>query len=233
VRVEIPPETINLFVGFDPKESVAAYTFIHSVQARTEAHVNYHLLTPNHTKRYGLDNKDGTKSFTYLRFLVPWMMGFRAGEWGIWADGDMVCLADILELWRLRTYTKAVQVVKHDYKTQFPVKFNGEPNRDYERKNWSSVVLFNCNHVGNRCLTPEYVRNHDGAHLHRFSWLQDYQIGEIPREWNHIPLELKPNPEAKLVHYSIGTPCYSEYANCEYAGEWHHERHESQRPCVL
>jgi lipopolysaccharide biosynthesis glycosyltransferase len=232
VRPEYPPETIPVFVGKDPRENVAYHTFCESVSSRTDAHVSFHPLTARHTKRYGLE-RDGSNSFTYLRFLIPWIMGFRPGEWAIWADGDMICLADILELWRLRDYSKAVMVVKHDYQTKQETKYLGAANRNYARKNWSSLMLWNCAHVGNRGLTPEYVRKHDGAHLHRFAWLEDYRIGEIPKEWNHLPIELEPNPEAKLVHYTLGTPCFSEYANCEYAGEWHHERHESQRPCVL
>jgi lipopolysaccharide biosynthesis glycosyltransferase len=38
--------------------------------------------------------------------------------WAIFADGDMVCQADISELWALRDDSKAVQVVKHDYQTK-------------------------------------------------------------------------------------------------------------------
>jgi hypothetical protein len=117
-----------------------------------------------------------------------------------------------------------VQVVKHDYKTRMPVKYLGSPNEDYPRKNWSSVILWNCSSFPNRKLTPEFVQRSTGSELHRFSWLDDQRIGELPPEWNWLPDEYGPNPDAKLLHYTLGAPCFHEFADTPMGNEWHRER---------
>lgn len=133
----------------------------------------------------------------------------------------MVCNADIAELWALRDETKAVQVVKHDYKTKQKVKYLGNKNEDYPRKNWSSLVLWNCGHPANRVLTPEFVSENPGSYLHRFSWLSDDLIGDLPKEWNWLAIEYPDNPEAKIVHFTLGTPCFKEYSKTSMASLWY------------
>jgi len=149
-------------------------------------------------------------------------MGFNGSA--IFIDGDMIVRGDIAELWDLRDSTKDVQVVKHDYKTRMPVKYLGSKNEDYPRKNWSSVILWNCNSFPNRKLMPAFVQLATGSELHRFSWLDDSRIGELPPEWNWLPDEYGPNPAAKLLHYTLGTPCFHEFADTPMGDEWHRER---------
>jgi lipopolysaccharide biosynthesis glycosyltransferase len=149
-------------------------------------------------------------------------MGFTGSA--IFIDGDMIVRGDIAELWDLRDVYKDVQVVKHDYKTRMPVKYLGAKNEDYPRKNWSSVILWNCNSFPNRRLTPEFIQRSTGSELHRFSWIDDERVGELPPEWNWLPDEYGPNPAAKLLHYTLGTPCFHEFADTPQGSEWHRER---------
>jgi lipopolysaccharide biosynthesis glycosyltransferase len=142
----------------------------------------------------------------------------------IFIDGDMILRDDIVKLWELRDTSKDVLVVKHDYKTKMTTKYLGSKNEDYPRKNWSSVILWNCNSFPNRKLTPEFVQNSTGAELHRFTWLDDSRIGELPPEWNWLPDEYGVNPKAKLLHYTLGTPCFHEFATTPQGDEWHRER---------
>jgi len=132
----------------------------------------------------------------------------------------MVCEADIAELWALRDPTKAVQVVKHDYKTKANKKYLGNKNEDYPRKNWSSVILWNCAHPKNKILTPDFIQGQPGSFLHRFSWLSDDLIGELPPEWNWLAIEYPENIDAKLIHYTLGTPCFKDYANESMSDKW-------------
>ena len=213
---------IPVYVGYDPKEPVAYHTFCQSVITRSTSPVSFIPLALN-TLDYKETHTDGSNQFIYSRFLVPDMM--RYNGWAIFVDGDMVCLDDITKLWNIRDHTKAVMVAKHDYKTKFPVKYLGSKNEDYPRKNWSSVILWNCTHFMNRGLSPEFIQQASGAELHRFSWLPDERIGEIPLEWNWLAEEYEPK-KAKLVHYTIGTPCFNEYKDCELSEFWHRE-HES------
>jgi lipopolysaccharide biosynthesis glycosyltransferase len=148
-------------------------------------------------------------------------MGFTGSA--IFIDGDMIVRGDIAELWDMRNPYMDVQVVKHNYKTRMPTKYLGAKNEDYPRKNWSSVILWNCNSFPNRKLTPEYVQKATGAELHRFSWIDDSRIGELPIEWNWLPDEFGPNANAKLLHYTLGTPCFNEFADTPQNEDWHQE----------
>jgi lipopolysaccharide biosynthesis glycosyltransferase len=145
--------------------------------------------------------------------------------WAIFIDGDMILRDDIVKLWNMHLEGHYdVLVVKHDYKTRMTEKYMGSPNEDYPRKNWSSVILWNCSSWPNRKLTPSFVQNQPGSYLHRFSWLDDDRIGELPIEWNWLPDEFGENPAAKLLHYTLGTPCFTEFADTPQADEWHQER---------
>jgi lipopolysaccharide biosynthesis glycosyltransferase len=142
----------------------------------------------------------------------------------IFMDGDMIVRGDIAELWALRDLGKDVQVVKHDYKTKMTEKYLGSKNEDYPCKNWSSVMIFNCNNYPTKKLTPEYIQKSTGAHLHRFMWTSEDRVGALPAEWNWLPDEYGANPDAKLLHYTLGTPSFHEFATTPMGDEWHRER---------
>jgi lipopolysaccharide biosynthesis glycosyltransferase len=173
-------------------------------------------------KEYSETHTDGSNHFIYTRFLVPYLQDYEGHA--IFIDGDMIVRGDIAELWNMRDHTCDVQVVKHDYQTRMPVKYLGAKNENYPRKNWSSVILWNCASFPNRKLTPDFVQHSTGSFLHRFSWLDDARIGELPKEWNWLPDEYGPNADAKLLHYTLGTPCFQEFADTPQGNEWHRER---------
>jgi lipopolysaccharide biosynthesis glycosyltransferase len=164
---------------------------------------------------------DNSNHFVYTRFLVPYLMDFKGRA--IFIDGDMVVRGDIIELYESLKTAHDVAVVKHDYKTRMPVKYMGAPNEDYPRKNWSSVIVWDCQSYLNRKLTLDFVQRQPGSFLHRFSWIDDDRIQALPPEWNWLPDELGENNEAKLLHYTLGTPCFHEFADTTQAAEWHSE----------
>lgn len=212
---------IRIAVGFDQREAIAYHTFCQSVIARASRPVSFVPLALNNLSGYAETHTDGSNQFIYSRFLTPYLMDFDG--WALFADGDMICLGDVADLWALRDDSKAVMVVKHDYQTKANAKYLGNPNQDYPRKNWSSVVLWNCGHKFNRLLDPNYVMSKPGSHLHRFAWLPDDVIGEIPAEWNWLTSEYRDNYSAKLLHYTLGTPCFKDYAVSDMAELWHAE----------
>jgi lipopolysaccharide biosynthesis glycosyltransferase len=213
---------IPVFIGYDPREAIAFHVCANSIIRHSSQPVQIIPVALNLFKDYTETHTDGSNHFIYTRFLVPYMMKWQGHA--IFIDGDMILRDDIAKLWELRDPSKDVQVVKHDYKTRMPVKYLGSKNEDYPRKNWSSVILWNCNSYPNRRLTPEYVMRATGAELHRFSWCTDDRIGELPPEWNWLPDEYGANPDAKLLHYTLGTPCFHEFADTPQADEWHRER---------
>ncbi len=205
-------DAIPVFIGYDPREAVAYHVCCQSILDNTTHPVAFYPVTG--------PRRDGSNDFIYARFTVPHRMGYRGNA--IFLDGDMVVRRDIADLWAMRKIGNVgVQVIKHDYKTKHPVKYLGNKNDDYPRKNWSSVMLWNCGYMPNRMLTPELVGEATGSFLHRFQWLRDDEIGELPPEWNRLVLEQDIRPSDKLLHYTIGTPCFSEYADCDGAEAWH------------
>jgi lipopolysaccharide biosynthesis glycosyltransferase len=212
---------IPIFIGYDPREAVAYHTCANSIIRQASQPVAIVPLALNLFSDYTETHTDGSNQFIYSRFLVPHLMGYTGHA--IFMDGDMIVRSDIVELWNLREFDKDVQVVKHDYKTKMTEKYLGAKNEDYPRKNWSSVILWNCNSHPNRRLTPEFVQKATGAELHRFTWIEDSRVGQLPPEWNWLPDEYGPNLDAKLLHYTLGTPCFHEFATTPQGDEWHRE----------
>ena len=213
---------IPIFIGYNPREAVAYHVCANSIIRHASQPVAIIPLALNLFQDYTETHTDGSNQFIYSRFLVPHLMGFKG--WAIFIDGDMIVRGDIVELWNLRESDKDVMVVKHDYKTRMTEKYLGAKNEDYPRKNWSSVILWNCSNHPIQRLTPAFIEKSTGAELHRFSWINDDRIGELPPEWNWLPDEYGSNPDAKLLHYTLGTPCFHEFATTNMADEWHRER---------
>jgi lipopolysaccharide biosynthesis glycosyltransferase len=190
---------IPIIVGFDQREAIAYHVFCQSAIEKATSPLCFIPLAMNN-------------------LTAPYLRDYSG--WAIYVDGDMVVTEDIKKLWDLRDPSKAVMVVKHDYKTKAEIKYLGNPNQNYPRKNWSSVILWNCAHPKNRVLDPAFIQEHDGKFLHRFSWLDDAEIGALPKEWNWLAIEYPDNPAAKLVHYTLGTPCFEKYRNSAMTDLW-------------
>jgi hypothetical protein len=201
-----------VFIGYDPREAVAYHVCQQSIieNCSDPSSLEFHALAG--------ERRDGSNDFIYARFLVPYLCGFAGSA--VFMDGDMIVRGDILDLFDLGTSHVGAQVVKHDYLTKHPTKYLGNKNEDYPRKNWSSLILWSCDYFPNRVLTPTYVADKAGSFLHRFQWLKDEQIGELPAEWNRLVLEQEIEPADRLLHYTIGIPAFAEYAACDGAEEW-------------
>jgi hypothetical protein len=213
---------IKVFIGYDSREAVVYHVCAQSIIRHTSQPVSLTPLALNMLRGYSEKHSDGSNQFIYSRFLTPFLCNYSG--WALFIDGDMLLRTDLSELWALRDETKAVMCVHHDYKTKTQSKYLGSKNQDYPRKNWSSVVLWNCGHPANRDVTPSFIEHASGAQLHRFTWLSDDLIGEIPKVWNWLPDEFGANPDAKLLHWTLGAPSFHEYADVPMAEEWHRER---------
>jgi lipopolysaccharide biosynthesis glycosyltransferase len=217
-------ERIRLFIGADSRESVGLHVFLESLWRHTSLPVDLTVLTPKIGERLNIKS-DGTNAFSTIRFAIPELMNY-AGH-AIFADGvDMLLRGDLAELWERRETTKptfGVQVVKHTYRTKHPKKYVGTTleadNADYDRKNWSSLVLWNCGHW-THLKARDKLLSGDGKYLHRFSWLADSEIGELPKEWNWLVSEYPYNKDAKIAHYTLGLPGFEHYRRSDYAQEW-------------
>ena len=222
---------LNVYIGYDPRESVAFYTLAHSILRRSSIPVSVAPLMQGQLKGLYRRERGPTESteFSLTRFLVPALSEFRG--WSIFMDCDMLCRADIAGLAREieRQPDKAVLVCQHDYVPKTQRKFLGHVQTKYPRKNWSSLMLFN--NARCRALSADYVNGASGLELHRFAWTDDATIGALPLEWNWLVGEYDYNAAAKIVHYTIGGPYFDAYRSCDYADEWFAEL-ESMRQCA-
>ena len=208
---------LTIFCGYDSREEIGTHIFVSSVLRRATIPVAFVPL--NYQKM-----QQGTNQFTTSRFLVPWLMGYKGRA--IFADAaDMICLSDVNELETLLMNLKeAVGVVKHDYKTKNKVKYVGtpmeSPNVDYERKNWASLMLIDCEHPAWKTLTPESINTWSIGEILQLKFLNDCEIGVIPNEWNRLVDEDQPVGGAKILHWTAGIPGFKHYQNAPGADLW-------------
>ena len=153
---------IPVFIGYDPREAIAFHVCANSIIRHASQPVQIIPLALNLFKDYNETHTDGSNQFIYSRFLVPHLMSYKG--WAIFIDGDMIVRDDITKLWDLRNNHMDVMVVKHDYKTKMTEKYLGSKNENYPRKNWSSVILWNCSNQPNHKLTPEFIESSTGAY---------------------------------------------------------------------
>ena len=220
---------MKVFVGYDPREDIAYQVCKHSILSR-QPNAEVRPLVQKELRDAGWYTRPVDKlastEFTFTRFLVPELANFEG--WAVFMDCDMILTTDIKELFDQADDRYAVMCVQHDYKVTETTKMDGQKQTIYPRKNWSSVVLFNCAHPSNKVLDQDLVNSLEinGAYLHRFSWLKDEEIGELDHTWNYLVGVYDDIETPKLIHYTEGGPWFENYRNCEFHELWKKELQE-------
>ena len=219
------PEKVNVFIGYDSRIPVCSSVLAHSITSRASRPVS--IVFIDLRQLYGVFHREmnplQSTEFSFSRFLTPYLSNYHG--WSIFMDNDMVVLDDIARLWNLRDDRYAVMCVKHEHNPTEDTKFLGATQTKYEKKNWSSVMLFN----NAKCtkLTTQYVNTASGLDLHQFKWLgNDDLIGSLPAKWNHLVDydAYKPVEDISLLHYTEGGSYYDDYQDCQYTDVWLHEK---------
>ena len=228
-RLTLKEETnpLKIFIGWDSREDIAYQVAKQSILDYASVPVEIIPLKQKQLKKDGLYWRDVDKlaatEFTYTRYLIPELTNFTG--WALFIDCDFLFLDDVAKLFKLKDNNFAIMCAQHEYNPKEGIKMDGKRQMQYPRKNWSSMMLINCEHPSNKVLTKEFVNDpaKTGAFLHRFSWLKNKEIGKVSHEWNWLvnwyqePKDGKP----KVLHYTEGGPWFSEYENCEYNTEWY------------
>jgi hypothetical protein len=233
--------SFSVWIGFDPREAAAFAVARESIKRRLSLQIPVHGLVLSDLRRRGLYtrptetrvNSDGHRQlwdsisdapmateFAISRFLVPHLA--RSGL-ALFMDCDMLVRANLMELFRQIDPAYAVSCVKHDHRPAEGLKMDGQAQTSYGRKNWSSVMVFNCDHPANQELTVDLVNSARGRELHQFCWLNDDRIGEFGPEWNWLAGYSSPNIDPKIVHHTEGSPCMAGYEDAPFADEWRAE----------
>lgn len=220
---------LTVYIGFDSSQKIAHDICIRTIRKYNDK-VKIVSLIKSELEENGYfyrkyDPKASTE-FTYTRFLVPFLNNYKGIA--VFCDSDFLYKYDIEELLKFYDETKSVMCVKHKQNSTTNIKFSGMPQSDYPRKNWSSLMIFNCAHASCKNLNLDTVNNETPKYLHRMEWCKDDEIGEIPYQYNYL-LGCYHTNDAKSVHFTDGGPWHIEWYNnklsaeCinkEYGDEW-------------
>lgn len=213
-----------VWIGYDPLEDVCAKMLAYSIRSKTSSDIKIIPIIRDQLLAYNMFTRpidpNGSTQFSITRFMVPELMNFNGV--GIFLDCDMLITRDIKEMFDLFDPNYAVQCCKHNYIPKSNIKMGGIPQTIYPRKNWSAAVIYNCSHESNKKLTRDVVENESPKFLHRFMWLEDHEIGELPLEYNFLVEEME-EPKDKLpfnIHHTLGSPIFEERQHVPYSDYW-------------
>jgi lipopolysaccharide biosynthesis glycosyltransferase len=232
----------SLFIGYDPRENLAYEVCAHSVKKRCSGPLTVQPIKLNDVRAKGLYTRPTEKrghqlwdvlsdapmstEFAISRFLTPLL---SQTPWAVFCDCDFLWLDDIAKLFALADEKYAVMCVQHNHKPPEKEKMDGQAQLQYARKNWSSLMLWNCKHPANAALTVDVINRVPGRDLHRFFWLKDEEIGSLPPAWNWLEGHSDPAIHPSVVHYTRGGPWFDHMKNCAYAEEWLKEAEEIKK----
>lgn len=220
--------TAKIFVGYDSREDIAWEVCRHSLHRHASGDLSVIPIRQESLRELGLYTRPtdlgASTEFSITRFLTPYLAA-QSG-WVLFCDCDFLFTVDITQVFEGLDPSKAVYCVQHDYVPAHAVKMDGKQQLAYPRKNWSSFMIFNCEHPEVQALTPSIVNTAPPAYLHRFEWLRDNNsIGALDLDWNFLVGEYpKPQKTPRVLHYTVGGPWFEDWRNCDYADLWLHER---------
>lgn len=242
----------TIYIGYDPREHVAVEVLIDSIERLASRPINIVTLNQMGLRKAGLysraphiestvwgtnpfghmhdrlDGKPFSTEFSFSRFLVPFL-NQREG-FALFMDCDMYFRSDPCEIFdKFATEdAPAIRCVQHEYEHggNIELKLYGCPQTFYRRKNWSSLMLWNCGHDAHDNFTVSDVNMKTGTWLHNFQWLEDQDIGALPEEWNWLDGHSPETVEPKNVHFTTGGPWFGDgwkpkrEIDKKYAEEW-------------
>jgi len=233
-----------IYIGYDSRENLAYEVLRESILRYTNKYDIIPLVQKS-LRRAGLyrrsllidietnsagrvdefDCRPFSTDFTFTRFLIPALNQYDG--WALFMDSDMFLRTSLEDFFD--TYTKneqyAAQCVHHNYNPKASIKMDGQVQQNYNRKNWSSFVLWNCSHPSNLNLTVDDANLKSGSWLHGFNWLEDDEIGAVHEEWNWLDGWSPEVIEAKNVHFTTGGPWFNEWEptrdiDAQYSSQW-------------
>jgi lipopolysaccharide biosynthesis glycosyltransferase len=232
----------SIWIGWDPREAAAFAVARDTMRKHCISPIPIKgvvldelraqgLYTRPHSMRDGriwddISDAPCATEFSNARFLVPTLVKKvrKYGYWQRWAmflDCDMLVRGGNIEkLFASLDPEKAVYVVKHNHVPAETTKMDGQIQTTYSRKNWSSFMIFQVDHLANELLTPDLVNSVPGRDLHGFCWLRDEEIGELDPAWNYLVGHTQIEHEPNVVHFTDGLPFMAGYESVEFSDEW-------------
>lgn len=209
----------KIYVGYDPRDDLAFRACVTSLLKHSSIDLQIIPLKDYELRRHGyytrpyrvegngqmydaIDGLPFSTQFSFTRFAVP-IIEADNDDWVLFCDADFLWRADVAELLTHVEEGKYLYCVQHDYRPRENTKFDGMQQQQYERKNWSSLMLMRPKRIG---ITMEALNEASGSYLHRFRFIGDDQLGALPVSWNWLEGYCSPGIEVKACHYTRGTP---------------------------
>lgn len=219
---------LKVFVGYDSREDIAWQVCRFSLLRHSQQALTVIPIRQTTVRELGLYDRSmdagSSTEFSLTRFLTPYLAATRG--WVIFCDCDFLFTVDVHQVLDSLDPAKALYCVQHDYVPAHGIKMDGKTQTTYPRKNWSSFMIFNCDHPDVKALTPEVVNTAPPAYLHRFEWIKDPSaIGALAVDWNFLEGEYaRPEQTPRVIHYTNGGPWFENWQDCDYADLWLRER---------
>lgn len=224
---------MRVFIGYDEREHEAAVVATKTLREVTNGQIEAEWLCTAKLTAHGLlwrtadhrgsqdydlvSNAPQSTRFAVSRFLTPILC---PSGFALFVDSDVVFLRDPREMLRYVEARHAVSVVKHKPLAETGMKMVNQQQVSYPRKNWSSVMLFNCDHGANRRLSLRDVNERPGRDLHAFYWLSDNEIGTLAEPWNWL-VDVHPRPYMPAIaHMTLGGPWLPGWKGGSFDDEW-------------
>lgn len=226
----------TIYIGFDHREAAQFAVCRNSIRRHLRQPIEIRGLVLPDLQAKGLykrptEVRDGrlfdvisdhpmATEFALSRFLVPRLAG---GGLALFMDCDMLVRRDLGLIFDVaERFDHPLMCVKHQHRPTSDTKMDGQVQSAYERKNWSSFMIFRAAHAAHRDL-PKFVNEWRGLHLHQMRWLEPDRIGALPLSWNWLAGVSEPDPDPAVVHYTEGAPSMAGYEDSPFADEWRAE----------
>jgi lipopolysaccharide biosynthesis glycosyltransferase len=217
-------ENIKIFIGSGEASLVERKTLIYSLHKHTKRKLDIYVFNGTHNAlEHNQDEPvlaplplklkylNGSTEFSLYRYLIPQICQYRGKA--IYLDADIVCLADIGELWDAEL--KEVDLLA--LANAFP-----ELGQGLYR---TSVTLMNCESwrldldtIFSQIDRGLYAYYPDFFHLGPpFRTHHPYRIGELDPRWNSLDCW---NQETKAIHYTNLAMQPWKYHNHPYGELW-------------
>lgn len=239
---------LQIFIGYDYRQDVAAQVCAFSLKRHASQPVNITFLNHRGLRAAGIftrpwlieedgqfkdlrDGKPFSTEFSHTRFLVQALAPEDAGH-VLFVDCDFLFQGDVADLFALADQKKAIQCVQVNWQPPTPdgKKMDGMLQTQYKRKLWSSIMLWNTKHPSNKQCNPFFVNYAPGNVLHAFGWLKDTEVGALPETWNWMEGITDKVKNPKAIHYTHGGPWLGgDFLTRPFAKEWLDEFEEMKR----
>jgi hypothetical protein len=230
VFLQVSVNELNIFIGWDSTVPEVSDVCAYSLQKRATVPIRISYLKLAELQGTGLYTRDvdplASTEFTYSRFFTPYLS--RYNGLSLFCDNDFLWLDDVSKLLDACEGDYPIYCIHQTHEPTEKTKMDGKVQTSYPRKNWSSLMLFNCSHPRNKQLDLHTVNNEPGSYLHQMRWLEDDEIGNLDSRWNWLEgSSQKPaSGQPGAVHYTRGGPWLPEWRHCDYADLWLMERDE-------